>query len=877
MATYLNDLRLTELATGEGSGTWGTTTNLSLELIGEALGYATQQVFGSDADATTTIADGASDPARAMYFKITSAGSLTATRTCTIAPNTISRVMFIENATTGSQSIQISQGSGASVTILAGKTAVVYLDGAGSGAAVVDAMAGVDPGVTDTLAEVLAAGNTSGANNLIIDNGQAITTNTINETTAASGVTIDSVLLKDDGVNATNLEITNFKANDGTSAGSIADSTGVVTLASSVLTTADINGGTIDGTTIGATTPASVAATTLSTTGIATFGGNVTGKNATFVTTTAASLITIGDAAAGTYSLLRMYGGSGKYNFQVGVQNNVNNAFEITPSTAVGGTTFTTPALLIDGTTGAATFSSTLSVGNIATFTNDNQYLVFNRPTTGDFAYIGTASNTTGGPATDLGIRAENNLILGAGGYGADLTIASTGAATFSGNVVGLTFESSVSSSSTNLATNSGGSLTLKNTSVTDGNFSNIGGYNSNTLVTSQINFVNVSQASRTGAITFNVHNGTSMPEVGRFDASGNLGIGTDSPTYKLNVLSDAGAQNIFQAGQSGVSNGLSITSDGSALTYSFLTGNVGIGTAAPESIVHIKDSGNVSTTLQIEGAATGYAPVINFDGIVAGNADYLLGEINGSWDTHTNVVSAIRFESGADTTNKDDGLISFWTSSSGPTLEERARLTSDGNFLVGTTSATGSGASSGKQLIQFNGAAENALYVDDTRTAAGTDTAIIFGRGATITGSITTTLTTTAYVTSSDQRLKSQFAPTTGALAKIVEAHDNQLIGEFHFLSDPDTTVWGYNAHALIDNQPGFGGTEGAGPRDMAIGEEYEPATFDEDGNEITPAKKVTPAGVDQSKRVPLLEAAIYDLLKMNEALTARLDAAGL
>jgi hypothetical protein len=262
MATYLNDLRLTELATGEGSGTWGTTTNLSLELIGEALGFATQQVFGSDADATTTIADGASDPARAMYFKITSAGSLTATRTCTIAPNTISRVMFIENATTGSQSIQISQGSGASVTILAGKTAVVYLDGAGSGAAVVDAMAGVDPGVTDTLAEVLAAGNTSGANNLIIDNGQAITTNTINETTAASGVTIDSVLLKDDGVNATNLEITNLKANDGTSAGSIADSTGVVTLASSVLTTADINGGTIDGTTLGATTPASVAATT---------------------------------------------------------------------------------------------------------------------------------------------------------------------------------------------------------------------------------------------------------------------------------------------------------------------------------------------------------------------------------------------------------------------------------------------------------------------------------------------------------------------------------------------------------------------------------------------------------------------------------------
>jgi hypothetical protein len=50
-------------------------------------------------------------------------------------------------------------------------------------------------------------------------------------------------------VDSTNLEVTNLKAKDGTSAGSIADSTGVVTLASSVLTTTDINGGTIDGVT----------------------------------------------------------------------------------------------------------------------------------------------------------------------------------------------------------------------------------------------------------------------------------------------------------------------------------------------------------------------------------------------------------------------------------------------------------------------------------------------------------------------------------------------------------------------------------------------------------------------------------------------------
>ena len=42
MATYVNDLRLKEIGTGESSGTWGTETNVNLELIGESLGYATK-------------------------------------------------------------------------------------------------------------------------------------------------------------------------------------------------------------------------------------------------------------------------------------------------------------------------------------------------------------------------------------------------------------------------------------------------------------------------------------------------------------------------------------------------------------------------------------------------------------------------------------------------------------------------------------------------------------------------------------------------------------------------------------------------------------------------------------------------------------------
>jgi hypothetical protein len=82
-------------------------------------------------------------------------------------------------------------------------------------------------------------------------------------------------------VDSTNLEVTNLKAKDGTSAGSIADSTGVVTLASAVLTTADINGGTADNVVIGGVTAAAGTFTTATAT-----TGNITNVNATTVDAT---------------------------------------------------------------------------------------------------------------------------------------------------------------------------------------------------------------------------------------------------------------------------------------------------------------------------------------------------------------------------------------------------------------------------------------------------------------------------------------------------------------------------------------------------------------------------------------------------------------
>ncbi len=136
MATYVNDLRLKEIGTGESSGTWGTETNTNLELIGDALGFGTEGITTNADTHTTTVADGSVDAGRAMYIKYT--GTLDSACTVTIAPNTINRMHFIENATTGSQNLVISQGTGSNVTIPAGDVKAVYLDGAGSGAAVAD-------------------------------------------------------------------------------------------------------------------------------------------------------------------------------------------------------------------------------------------------------------------------------------------------------------------------------------------------------------------------------------------------------------------------------------------------------------------------------------------------------------------------------------------------------------------------------------------------------------------------------------------------------------------------------------------------------------------------------------------------------------------
>jgi hypothetical protein len=114
-----------------------------------------------------------------------------------------------------------------------------------------------------TAASIIVTGNnTAGSNtaNMAID-AKTSTIMKVNGTEVANfasgGLNVTGT------VDVTSIETTNIKAKDGTAAASIADSTGVMTIASSVLTTTDINGGTIDGAVIGGSSAAAGTFTTI--------------------------------------------------------------------------------------------------------------------------------------------------------------------------------------------------------------------------------------------------------------------------------------------------------------------------------------------------------------------------------------------------------------------------------------------------------------------------------------------------------------------------------------------------------------------------------------------------------------------------------------
>ena len=147
-STFTTNFGFEEIATGEQSGTWGTTTNFNYDILDRIAAYTTVALSGTTHTLTVREASpgqGTENLQDGMYRVIKFTGALAANNTVTIATNTTKAFFIFENATTdsgssGPYSVVISQGSGANVTIQNGKNAIIYCDGAGSGAAVSNAL-----------------------------------------------------------------------------------------------------------------------------------------------------------------------------------------------------------------------------------------------------------------------------------------------------------------------------------------------------------------------------------------------------------------------------------------------------------------------------------------------------------------------------------------------------------------------------------------------------------------------------------------------------------------------------------------------------------------------------------------------------------------
>ena len=132
-SSYTANNGIEKIGTGEQAGTWGATTNTNFDILDRAInGVGSITLSGTTHTLTTT--DGALSDG---HFKVlVFGGTLSSTNTVTISPNDQDKLYFVFNNTSGGQSIIIKQGSGSTVTITNGNTAIVYADGAGSGAAV---------------------------------------------------------------------------------------------------------------------------------------------------------------------------------------------------------------------------------------------------------------------------------------------------------------------------------------------------------------------------------------------------------------------------------------------------------------------------------------------------------------------------------------------------------------------------------------------------------------------------------------------------------------------------------------------------------------------------------------------------------------------
>ena len=344
-------------------------------------------------------------------------------------------------------------------------------------------------------------------------------------------------------------------------------------------------------------------------------------------------------------------------------------------------------------------------------------------------------------------------------------------------------------------------------------------------------------------------------------DASGNFAAGDITIGDKIIHAGDTDTAIRFPAAntvtvETNGSERARIDSSGRLLvgTSSSVSQNIATGTITPQlqnastnqsgstiSSVNYNSGGNPA--ILALGSSTG--GTLATQGVV--NNDGKLGRIAFTGSDGTTLLTAAEIIAEVDgTPGADDmpGRLVFSTTADGAaTPTERMRIDSTGNIIVDNISTTGNGYFKVPVASATKGA-----WVSLT-SSTGLRKHLRFENGDGEVGSISTNASATAYTTSSDYRLKENVVALDGAIDRL-----NQLpVHRFNFIADPDTVVDGFIAHEAAAVVP-----------ECVTGEKDE---VNEDGDPVY-------QGIDQSKVVPLLTAALQEAIAMINALEARIAA---
>ena len=446
---------------------------------------------------------------------------------------------------------------------------------------------------------------------------------------------------------------------------------------------------------------------------------------------------------------------------------------------------------------------------------------------------------------------------------------------------------------------------------------------------------IEIGQLSTGSSPGFNATGGAAMlfrmggSEAMRIDSSGRLGIGTsthyDSST-KLTVEGRINTSNGTITGSMNYGGGtvvnvgtlsnhpLQLMTNNSTRMYLDTSGNVGIGTTSPSSaigstpVVEISGtygglalSSSVPSANKVEIGNYGYNTMVfatnssermridssgrllvgltndlsgglstaTIQSVSAGGAFVSLGR-NDTTVGSDNGIGGLRFYSNDPTasTYNDVGIIQcvadgthdagdyptrleFHTTADGASSPtERMRIDSSGRLLVGT--ATQISPSFGFKLSAvFDNNSLGGIALKATASGSSRMLEFINNSGS-VQGSIQCTGSATAYNTSSDYRLKENVTPVTDGITRLQQLKPSR----FNFIADPDKTVDGFLAHEVQTIVP-----------EAITGEKD---AVDDEGN---PQYQ----GIDQSKLVPLLTAALQEAVAKIETLEQRLTDAGL